>query len=255
MADIPALKEDLVIANRILAHEGVVDAFGHVSVRNPDAPERFFLARSRSPELVEMDDILEFGLDGEPVIPAGGDLYAERFIHAAIYEARADVHGVVHSHAEEIIPYGITNVPLRPVFHVAARMGQDVPVWDIRDNFGDTDMLVVTLEQGRDMARALAGRRVVLMRGHGFSVAAESLYLSVFTAIYTRINARVQSRAMEMGDVTYLSPGEIERAVGKAIGGGLGQRRAWEYLSRRAGYGDRGRHGAGALFRKIRRRC
>jgi HCOMODA/2-hydroxy-3-carboxy-muconic semialdehyde decarboxylase len=235
MADIEALKQELVTANHILAHEGVVDAYGHVSVRNPDAPERFFLARSRSPELVEMDDILEFGLDGEPVLPVDGEIYLERFIHAAIFEARPDVHSVVHSHAEEIIPYGITNVPLRPVFHVAARMGHSVPVWDIRDNFGDTDMLVVNLDQGRDMAKTLEEKRVVLMRGHGFTVAAESLYLSVFTAIYTRVNARVQSKAMEMGEVNYLSPGEIERAVGKAIGGGIGQRRAWEYLSRRAG--------------------
>ena len=128
----------LVVANRILAHEGVVDAYGHVSVRHPDSPDRFLLARSRSPELVTMEDVLEFGLDGEPIDPDGPPPYAERYIHAAIFEARPDVQSVIHNHAQELIPFSVTGVPLRPMFNTAGRIGAEVPSWDIRDKFGDT---------------------------------------------------------------------------------------------------------------------
>src|SRR5216684_4447909 len=144
---------DVVIANRILAHEGVVDAYGHVSVRHPLDPTRYLLSRSRAPELVERGDIVEFDLEGKSV---GGDTrapYLERFIHGAIYEARPDVQAVVHAHAEEILPFGITDVPLRPVIHSGSFIGRHVPVWDIADNFGDTDLLVRDMSQGRDLAR------------------------------------------------------------------------------------------------------
>ncbi len=227
----------VVSANRILAREGVVDAFGHVSIRHPERPDRFLMARSRSPELVTYDDILEFDLGGEPIDPNGPPVYAERFIHAAIFEARPDVNSVVHNHAHELIPFGVTGQKLRPMLHVAARMGDDIPIWDIRDKFGDTNLLVVNIEQGRDLAKALGDNTVALMRGHGCAVAAENIHQSVLTSIYTQINARLQSQAMQMGDVTYLSPGEIEAAT-VTTKGTLGRDRAWEYLRQRAGCQD-----------------
>ena len=148
---------DVVIANRILAHEGVVDAYGHVSVRHPLDPRRYLLSRSRAPELVERGDIVEFDLEGKSV---GGDTRApclERFIHGAIYETRPDVQAVVHAHAEAVLPFTISATPLRPVVHMASFIGARIPVWDIRDNFGDTNLLVVNMAQGRDLARGLGG--------------------------------------------------------------------------------------------------
>jgi len=237
MTDLDEILHDLVVANRILARENVVDGYGHVSVRHPDKPERFFLARSRSPELVEKADLLEFGPDGQPVKDNGPEVYKERFIHAAVYEARPEVMGVVHNHSEELIPFGITGVPLRPVFHTGARIGAEVPVWDIADRFGDTDMLVSNMEQARDLAARLGGNRVVLMRGHGSTVANMSLHTAVMTAIYAQINARLQTTAMQMGKVRYLSPGELAATLDLSAKGTLGANRTWEYYSRRAGFG------------------
>lgn len=136
---------ELAIANRILAREGVVDAFGHVSIRNPQQSDRFLMSRSRSPELVTPDDLMEFALDGTPLDPRGRTPYSERFIHGAIYEARTDVASVIHNHSHAVIPYGITPVKLRPALHVGAAIGAEVRVWDIRRKFGDTDMLVVNM--------------------------------------------------------------------------------------------------------------
>ena len=238
MANIIPYLRDLVIANRILAHEGVVDAFGHISVRHPEKPDRFFLSRSRSPELVSLDDILEFGLDGEPIDPDGPPCYSERYIHAAIFEARPDVQSVVHNHAYELIPFGVTGTPLRPVFHTASRIGADVPIWDIREKFGDTNLLVVNIEQGRDLANALGDRSLVLMRGHGCAIGAAHLQSAVTTSIYAQVNARLQMQAMQLGDVTYLSPGEIESMTQTDRGTSLGRDRSWEYLRRRAGCED-----------------
>ena len=201
---------DLVIANRILAHEGIVDAYGHVSVRHPGDASRFLLSRSRSPELVEPDDIMEFGMDGEALDGKGRPPYLERFLHAAIYGVRPDVRAVVHSHAESVLPYTISSVPLRPVFHAAGVIGATLPVWDIRDKFGDTNLLVVKMAQGRDLARGLGAERVVLMRGHGFSAAGRSLPEAIRIAVYMPLNARVLSEALRLGEVTALSRGEIE---------------------------------------------
>ena len=229
---------NLVIANRILAREGVVDGFGHVSIRHPDRPDRFLLSRSRSPELVALDDILEFDLAGDAVDPRGKPVYLERFIHAACYESRPDVKAVVHSHAAETIPFGITGTPLRPIFHVAARMGATVPIWDIADRFGDTNLLVSNLTQAQDMAKTLGSNRVVLMRGHGITVAADSLHNAVTTAIYANLNARLQAQAMLMGPVKYLSAGELAEAFKLSTGGTLGGDRTWEYFRSRAGCDD-----------------
>lgn len=239
MADLDDTLRELVAANRILAHEGVVDGYGHVSVRHPDKPEVFLLARSRSPELVERGDLLEFGPDGEPVKDNGPDVYKERYIHAAIYESRPDVTSVVHNHSEELLPFGVTDTPLRPVFHTAARIGPEVPIWDIADKFGDTDMLVVNMEQGRDLAATLGGNRLVLMRGHGSSVAMPGLQFAVTTAIYAQANARVQMNAMMMGGtVKYLSRGELANTGNLSAPNSLGAKRTWEYYCRRAGCGQ-----------------
>lgn len=238
MSELDELRHDLVVANRILAHQGVVDGFGHVSARHPDNPERFLLSRSRSPELVTLDDIREFDLSGDMIDPDGSSGYLERFIHAAVYELHPEVNGVVHSHSEALLPFGITSVPLKPVFHNASRMGKEVPVWDIADKFGDTDMLVVNMDHGRDLAETLGNNRLVLMRGHGLTVATEALHTVVTTAIYAMVNARIQTTAMQMGEVKFLSEGEIDAAISKAKTATIGHKRIWEYLSRRAGCED-----------------
>lgn len=228
--------DDLVAANRILANEGVVDAYGHVSVRHPEKPANFFMARSRSPELVERDDILEFGPDGEPLARSAPPTYLERFIHAGIYAARSDIGAVVHSHALETVPFGITKQPLVPVFHGSASMGPHVPVWDIRERFGDhTNLLVATLEQGHDLARRLASNRVVLMRGHGFAAAAPSLYEVVRISVYLPKNAAILTIALGFGgEPVALAPGEIE-ALTAMDPTAPAARRAWEYWRARAG--------------------
>src|SRR5689334_14664355 len=156
MSELDQTLRDLVIGNRILAHQNVVDGYGHISVRHPSNPEHFLLSRSRAPELVVEGDIMEFTLDGKVVGDDRRPPYLERFIHGARYEARPDVNSVVHSHAEETLAFGITNVPLKPVIHLARSMGRHVPVWDISEKFGDgTDLLVTNAEHGRDLAKRL----------------------------------------------------------------------------------------------------
>jgi HCOMODA/2-hydroxy-3-carboxy-muconic semialdehyde decarboxylase len=227
--------DDLVIANRILANEGVIDAFGHVSIRDPRRPDRYFLARSRSPELVERRDIMEFDVDNRPIDPQGRTMYSERPIHGSIYAARADVTAVCHNYARSLIPFGITGTPIRPVFHIAGSIGPEVPVWDIRDEFGDTDLLVTTPAAGDSLARALGARRVCLMRGHGAVVATHDLKATVFVSIYLMVNAALVSEARRLGEVTYLSDGEI-RLTEQMNFRARSQNRAWEYWARRAGF-------------------
>src|SRR5712692_698108 len=191
MRELGSAIRDLVIANRILARENVVDAYGHVSIRHPLHPERYLLSCSRSPELVGRSDILEFNFDGEPVDTDPRPRYLERFIHGAIYEARPEIDAVVHSHADDVLPFSISTMPLRPVIHNASGMGLHVPVWDMRDAFGDTSLLVATLEHGRDMAKTLAGASVVLMRGHGFTAVGRTLLEAVGISVYLPKNARI----------------------------------------------------------------
>jgi len=234
MADLSELLRELVVANRILANEGVVDAYGHASIRHPDRPDRFFMSCSRSPQYVTVDDLMEFDLDCNPIDQRGRRMYGERPIHGAVYQARPDVQAVVHNHANEVIPFGLSkNVKLRPVLHVAATIGADIPVWDIRDTFGDTNLLVMNMDQGRDLARFLGNRSVALMRGHGCVVAGESIYDAVHKAVYLKVNAELQSEAMRFGDVTYLSDGEIEIMSKTPF---ISQKsRAWEYWAERCG--------------------
>ena len=235
MTDLERALADLVIANRILAHEGIVDAYGHVSVRHPRDPKRYLLARSLSPEMVQQADIMEFDLDGTP---AGGDSrqpYLERFIHGAVYESRPEVLAVVHAHAEDVLPFGITSAPLRPVIHSGSFMGAEVPVWDIRERFGDTNLLVTNMPQGRDLATRLAGNNVALMRGHGFVAAARSLIEVVRMSVYVPRNARVQLAAMQLGEVKPLSRGEIDARNAGYKPHSPETWRAWEYWATRAG--------------------
>jgi HCOMODA/2-hydroxy-3-carboxy-muconic semialdehyde decarboxylase len=228
---------EVVIANRILANERVVDAYGHVSVRHPLDPTRYLLSRSRAPELVERGDVIEFDLEGKAVSGDARPPYLERFIHGAIYEARPDVQAVVHAHAEAVLPFTISTTPLRPVVHMASFVGPQLPVWDIRDRFGDTNLLVVNMTQGRDLVQRLGAERVVLMRGHGFTAAARSLQEVVRMAVYLPLNARVLTEALHLGEVKYLSRGEIE-AHASMKPDDPSMYRAWEYWAVRAGCGD-----------------
>lgn len=227
----------LVIANHILAHEGVVDAFGHVSVRHPEADDRYLLSCSRSPAQVAASDIMTFSLDGEVIGVDARKPYLERFIHGAIYEARPDVTAVIHSHAHAVIPFGVTNTPIRPLIHIAGALGAEVPVWDIATDFGDTSLLVTTMQQARSLARTLGDRRAALMRGHGAVVAAGSLRDSVLLAISLQTNAALDLQSRQLGNVKYLSAGEIALTPEALLSAGPANR-AWEYFAGRAAQKD-----------------
>ncbi|MEX0921957.1 MAG: class II aldolase/adducin family protein [Rhodovibrionaceae bacterium] len=227
--------EQLVIANRILAHEGVIDVFGHVSLRHPEDPERFLLSCGRSPSLVTRDDIMEFDLDGRETSDSGLRPYAERFIHAAVYKTRPDVGGVSHHHAKAILPFTASEMPLRPVNHTGAVIGAEVPRWDSQEAFGDTNMLVASPPMGAAVAEALGEGRCLLLRGHGAVCAAESVMAVVFVSVYMKENAEVQLATHALGEIAYLRPGEIELAD-KLQMSPMPMRRAWEYWKARAGY-------------------
>ncbi len=224
--------DELVTANRILAREGVVDSFGHVSIRHPDRPDRYILARARAPECIEVEDLMEFTGDGSPVDRSDRKPYAERFIHAAVYEARPDVRAVVHHHSPTVIPFSVTGTPLSPVMHMCAGIGASVPTWDSRTGFGDTNLLVTNMEMGRDLAATLGRRPVVLMRGHGAVVAGDALREVVFNSIYLQLNADLQMKAAALGEITFLSDGEIAAVL--RTRGAFTFERAWERWCRRA---------------------
>jgi HCOMODA/2-hydroxy-3-carboxy-muconic semialdehyde decarboxylase len=218
----------LALANRIVAHEGVLDGFGHISVRHPEKPEHYLLARSRSPELIEPMDILEFNLDSEVLTP--GDLlpYGECVIHGEILRARPDVNAVVHHHAPAILPFCVTDEKLVPIMGLGATMGTTVPLWDSQDEFGDTPMVLTTKEHGASLARTLGQNAMVLMRRHGATVVGASLQEVVFRSIHTHRNAELLLRAKALGTVTPLTRGETEQACDYS----LRERpmgRAWEY--------------------------
>jgi ribulose-5-phosphate 4-epimerase/fuculose-1-phosphate aldolase len=239
MSTLDTLIQDLVIANRILAREEVVDAYGHVSVRHPDNPERFLIARSLAPELVGPDDIVELDLDGRPVREEGRSLYLERFIHAAIFAVRPEVMAVVHAHAEDTLPFGIApETKLRPVIHSGSFIGAEVPVWDIADRFGDTNLLVTDMVQAEDLAQCLGRSNVALMRGHGFAAAARSLIEVVRLSVYLPRNARALMRAKQLGgEIKYLSPGEIAARNRGYSPYSVETWRTWEYWANKAGCG------------------
>ena len=205
--------EDIVIGSRVLAEFGVLDGFGHVSARSPTNPNRFLLSRSLAPALVTADDIMEFDLDGNAVDARGRSLFLERFIHGEIYKARPDVMSVVHTHSPGVIPFGVSQVLLRAMFHNAAFLAAGAPVWDIRKDFGETDMLVRDPSRGKSLAQVLGDKSVVLMRGHGDVTVGPSVKMAVFRAYYTDVNAKLQSQAIALGgDINYLTPGEGAKA-------------------------------------------
>jgi ribulose-5-phosphate 4-epimerase/fuculose-1-phosphate aldolase len=205
---------DLVTANHILFDQGVVDAFGHVSVRHPDKPGCFLLSRAMAPSHVSAADIVEHDEHGEPIDANGRAVYLERFLHAEIYRSRSDVRSVVHSHSPAVIPFGISSVPLRPAFHMASFLDK-VSRFDIHDRFGrETDLLIRDREKGRYLAQALGGASVTLMRGHGSVAVGCDIREAVYRAIYTEVNARIQTQAVVLGGVLeYLTSEEATAAT------------------------------------------
>jgi ribulose-5-phosphate 4-epimerase/fuculose-1-phosphate aldolase len=232
-------KIDLVIANRAMSRRGAVDAYGHVSVRHPGDPNRFLIPRSISPELVTLDDLMEFTLDCKVQNGDNRPAYRELVIHSAVYAARPDVNAVAHGHPKAILPFSVSNIPLRPVYFGANECGANIPVWDIRERFGDTNILVLTEDHGREMASAMGANRVLLLRGHGMVASGRSaMHLTrVVRALLT--NAEMYLEALRLGPVKEMSPGEL-----KARDEGVGESdsspstlRGWEYEAIKAGCG------------------
>jgi len=226
------LRRDLATAYRIVANEGILDAFGHISLRNPNNPQRYLLSRSRAPGLVQPDDLLEYDLDSNPIVPPTVRPYSERVIHGEIFKARPDVNAVCHHHAPSIMPFAISGMPLVPVFHLGAAMGLRAPVWDSRDEFGDTNLLVVKPEEGASLARALGKASIVVMRRHGATVVGGELRELVFRTIYSAKNAEHQLAAHMLGHVSPLTDGEAEMAGQLNLAPGP-LARAYEYWVRR----------------------
>jgi HCOMODA/2-hydroxy-3-carboxy-muconic semialdehyde decarboxylase len=204
-----AAVEELVLANRILNDRGVLDAYGHVSIRHPADPNRYLMARAIAPGLVTADDIMEFDLDSNPVDRRGRALFIERFIHGEVYKARPDVGSVIHTHSAGVIPFSVTATPLRPVIHNASFLHVGVPVWEIREGFGTTKMLVNDGKIGQSLAAALGDKPVALMRGHGNVVVGPNVRVATARAIFTDENARMLAVALSLGGpVNYVTPGE-----------------------------------------------
>ncbi|WP_129138986.1 class II aldolase/adducin family protein [Modicisalibacter coralii] len=233
VSDSDDLLQDLVHANHILFDEGVLDAFGHVSVRHPDRPDRFLLARNMAPGLVRAEDIIEFELDGTPVDADGRKVYLERFIHGEIYRARPDVMAVVHSHSPSVVPFSaVKSTPLRPMCHMSGFIGEGAPIFEIRDVAGDaTDLLIRNAPLGESLAHSLGDNNVVLMRGHGATVTGPTLKQAVYRAVYVEVNARLQADALRLGPVEYLTPGEAKTAM-EMIEGQV--ERPWQLWKQRA---------------------
>lgn len=205
------LLQDLAIANRILVNEGVLDGFGHISLRHPERADRFFIARSMAPGLVCTDDLLQVDLEGAVHDERGRRTYVERFIHSAIYAARPDVHSVVHSHSPSIIPFGVTGAKLRPICHMSGFLGATTPVYEIRHSAGEsTDLLISSQALGRSLAQVLGQASVALMRGHGSVTVGHSIEQAVFRAIYTEKSAHLQMQAMRLGEINFLTDGEAQ---------------------------------------------
>lgn len=233
MADrLADIRNDIALASRMLAHENVLDAFGHVSMRHPGDPGRYLLSRSRSPQLVEPDDIMEYTLDSEPVKPPKAAMFAERVIHGCLYEARPDVMAVCHHHAAAVLPFCIAGVPIEPVFHLGAAGGETTPFWDQHAEFGDTNLLVRTLEEGRSHARALGRHNALLLNRHGATVVGSDIRELVSRSIFMCQNATYQLQAHLLGRVDKLRPGEVKLASTlNAMPNVTG--RTWEYWTMR----------------------
>jgi HCOMODA/2-hydroxy-3-carboxy-muconic semialdehyde decarboxylase len=232
LAPDPELVDKLVVANRILYQQGVVDGFGHVSARHDKTLGRFLLARNMAPGLVRHDDIVTFDLDGAALDAEGRRVYLERFIHGEIYRARPDVRAIVHSHSPSVIPFGVTGQPLRPIFHMSGFLAEGAALFEIREIAGDTDMLISDRRLGKALAATLGARSTVLMRGHGSTVVGSSIEQAVYRAIYAEVNAKLQMQAVTLGEVTYLN--EREAAKAAAIND-TQLARTWELWRRQVG--------------------
>jgi HCOMODA/2-hydroxy-3-carboxy-muconic semialdehyde decarboxylase len=227
----PRLVEDLVAANRILVDQGVLDGYGHVSVRHDRDPNRYLMSRSIAPELVTSADVMEYDLDSVAVDPRGRGLYLERFIHGEIYKARPDVKAVVHHHSPSVIPFGVTPQTLKPIYHMAAFLGEGAPVFEIRKFGGITDMLVRTPALGQALAQTLGAHSALLMRGHGGVVVGPTIPHAVARSVYMEVNAKLQQQALALGPVTYLDPEEAKK-VDAAVSGTYP--RPWELWKKKA---------------------
>jgi ribulose-5-phosphate 4-epimerase/fuculose-1-phosphate aldolase len=226
-------RRELSLANRIVANEGIIDAFGHVSMRHPDNPNRYLLSRSRAPELVAPEDFIEYDLESQPIREPGATQYSERVIHGEIYKARPEVNSVCHHHCPAFMPLLATGTDYVPVFHLGAVGGIKPPFWDQHDEFGDTNMLVCKPEEGASLARALGSHWMVLMNRHGVTVAGTSVKDCVFRCVYSARNAEYQVRALTIGDrIASLSLGETQMA-GNIVVQTTGLTRSWEYWSMR----------------------
>lgn len=227
------LIEDLVAANRILAEYGVIDGYGHVSVRSDRDPDRYLLARAIGPETVTGADIMEYDLDSNPVDPRGRESVLERFIHGEIYKTRPEVNAVVHNHSPSVVPFSITSEPLRPIFHMASFIGKGVPVFEIRDAEQGTDLLVKSAYLGQALAGTLADKPAALMRGHGAVVVGESLPRAVGRSVYMEISARMQVQALAIagpgGRMVCMDEGEVQASAAPQNYG-----RAWAVWRARA---------------------
>jgi ribulose-5-phosphate 4-epimerase/fuculose-1-phosphate aldolase len=209
------LIDDLVMANHILVNEGVLDGFGHISVRHPSHPERLLIARSMAPALVQAADIVICDLDGNVIhadgAPSSVVSYVERYIHSEIYRARPDVQSAIHSHSPAIVPFGVTGGRLRPICHMSGFLGSNTPVYDIRHSAGmSTDLLIRSQSLGRDLAKLLGDNCVALLRGHGNVVVGNSIQQSVFRAIYTESNARLQLQALQLAQLQGMPPDAVD---------------------------------------------
>jgi HCOMODA/2-hydroxy-3-carboxy-muconic semialdehyde decarboxylase len=225
-------RRDLALANRIIAMEGVLDAFGHVTIRHPDNPERYLMSRTRAPELIEPDDVYEFTMDSEPVVDPKARMYGERVLHGEVFVARADVNAICHHHAGAVMPFCITGIELVPVYHQGAVMGETAPFWDSRDEFGETNQMVVTPEEGASHARALGPHWIVLLRRHGATVVGTNLKEMVFRSVYSARNAEFQAAAMAAGRIDPLTPTETRLAGERNLQPNAVER-AWEFWLKR----------------------
>jgi ribulose-5-phosphate 4-epimerase/fuculose-1-phosphate aldolase len=204
------LIDRLVYANRILYDQGIVDGLGHVSVRHPDQEDVFLLSCNRAPGMVKRQDIVCYDLDGNAVSETNERPYLERFIHSEIYRARPDVVAVVHSHSPSVIPFAITQNPLKPVFHMSGFLGSGSAHFEIREAAGNTDMLIRSAYLGEALAKSLGKHNCVLMRGHGSTVVGTSLEQVIYRAIYAEVNAKLQLAANGLGEISFLNEEEAK---------------------------------------------
>jgi ribulose-5-phosphate 4-epimerase/fuculose-1-phosphate aldolase len=226
-----AVLEDLAAASRILADQGVFDTAGHTSMRHPRHSERFLMSRSLAPALVTADDIMEFTLECEVCDASGRRPFIERFLHGAIYRARPDVMAIAHGHSPSVIPFSLVSTPMRATYHNAAFLAEGVPVFDIRERFGATDIVIDGAERGAALAEALGDKPVVLLRAHGVVVVGPSLQAAVFRAIFTEVSARVQLQAAALGGPIAALDQEEGRKADAINLATLG--RSWELWKRR----------------------